>query len=490
MLYLTFDSWRKMLPKTANSLAWDFEAQSESCNELGWLQRKAHFHPQCISIIVHVYIHIHTIPYLYPYYPYLNLYWFELWKLAQAGVGYSAVVQQFVEQIKQYTEQWEERMKRDATVLPLSNLSLSPWLFKDTCWNPKKKVYDIEIFYKHQPKEVVSQPLMCAQNKDESNNFDQRHDLELARKSVYPIVEAGILKTTLRKLGKCWGLKKDRYGKQVENRWDMGTPENLGHTESCIEQIMSNPGTQNEQRLWIHCPIFGLSPGWIARTGGRPDARGAPQVELLSSAQIWIDPCFICYLVIPGGCTCQRKFEGTSVLRIFMMAKNEWNGMDWNGLEWLGMELNGILNWMEYWIEWNGIGMEWDWNGMDWTGLEWIGMEWRLNGMLNWIEWNGMEWNGLEWNGLDWNGLEWIGMTWHGTKPSSFRFWRKSRTKASLQHLQLSDFEGSLARKLRFHICHFQILREVSHESFVFASSAFTFGGKSRTKVSFSHLTL
>ena len=29
------------------------------------------------------------------------------------------------------------------------------------------------------------------QNKDESNNFDQRHDLELARKSVYPIVEAG-----------------------------------------------------------------------------------------------------------------------------------------------------------------------------------------------------------------------------------------------------------------------------------------------------------
>lgn len=52
----------------------------------------------------------------------------------EAGVGYSAVVQQFVEQIKQYTEQWE--------------------------------------------------------NKDESNNFDQRHDLELARKSVYPIVEA------------------------------------------------------------------------------------------------------------------------------------------------------------------------------------------------------------------------------------------------------------------------------------------------------------
>lgn len=49
-------------------------------------------------------------------------------------VGPSAVVQQFVEQINQYTETWE--------------------------------------------------------NRDESNNFDQRHDVELARKSVFPIVEA------------------------------------------------------------------------------------------------------------------------------------------------------------------------------------------------------------------------------------------------------------------------------------------------------------
>ena len=51
----------------------------------------------------------------------------------------------------------------------------------------------------------------------------------------------------------------------------------------------------------------------------------------------------------------------------------------------------------------------------------------------------------------------------------------KSRTKASFSYLQLSDFEGSLARKHRFHIFHFQILREVSHESCVFTSSTFTF---------------
>jgi len=49
-------------------------------------------------------------------------------------VGPSAVVQQFVEHINQYTEKWE--------------------------------------------------------NRDESNNFDQRHDVELARKNVFPIVEA------------------------------------------------------------------------------------------------------------------------------------------------------------------------------------------------------------------------------------------------------------------------------------------------------------
>ena len=69
-------------------------------------------------------------------------------------------------------------------------------------------------------------------------------------------------------------------------------------------------------------------------------------------------------------------------------------------------------------------------------------------------------------------------------------FWGKSRTKASFSHLPLPLFEGSLAQKLRFRIFHFQVLREVSHKSFVFTSSTFTFWGKSRTKASFSHLPL
>ena len=72
---------------------------------------------------------------------------------------------------------------------------------------------------------------------------------------------------------------------------------------------------------------------------------------------------------------------------------------------------------------------------------------------------------------------------------STVGIWRKSLTRASFSHLPLSDFEGGLARKLCFHIFNFQILREVSHESFVFTSSTVGIWRKSRTKASFSHLS-
>ena len=65
----------------------------------------------------------------------------------------------------------------------------------------------------------------------------------------------------------------------------------------------------------------------------------------------------------------------------------------------------------------------------------------------------------------------------------------KSKGCQSLKGCQ-SKGTGSLARKPRFHTFHFQILRDVSHESFVFTSSTFRFGGGSRTKASFSHLPL
>ena len=169
------------------------------------------------------------------------------------------------------------------------------------------------------------------------------------------------------------------------------------------------------------------------------------------------------------------------------------NGMERNGTEWIGVE----------------------WNGLEWNGMYWIGMEWNI------LEWIGMVWTGLEWND-GWNGMEWHGMAqklpvseFKGSlarklrfhifsvqilrdvshesfvfTSSTFRLWRRSSTKASCSHLPLSLFEGCLARKLRFHIFNFQILKEVSHESFVFTSSTFTFWERSRTKASFSHLPL
>ena len=68
---------------------------------------------------------------------------------------------------------------------------------------------------------------------------------------------------------------------------------------------------------------------------------------------------------------------------------------------------------------------------------------------------------------------------------STVTFLGTSRTKASFSDLPLSLFEGGLAPKLRFHIFSFQFLREVSHESFVFTSSAFRLWGRSRTKAEF-----
>ena len=78
------------------------------------------------------------------------------------------------------------------------------------------------------------------------------------------------------------------------------------------------------------------------------------------------------------------------------------------------------------------------------------------------------------------NGLGYARIMVGSAPPWNWQFRRR------LAQLELSKFAGSLARKLRFHIFSFQILREVSHESFVFTSSTF----KSGTKASFSHLPL
>ena len=53
---------------------------------------------------------------------------------------------------------------------------------------------------------------------------------------------------------------------------------------------------------------------------------------------------------------------------------------------------------------------------------------------------------------------------------STCRFCRKSRTKASFAQLQLADFEGNSHESFPLHIFNLQILKEISHENFVFIS--------------------
>ena len=72
----------------------------------------------------------------------------------------------------------------------------------------------------------------------------------------------------------------------------------------------------------------------------------------------------------------------------------------------------------------------------------------------------------------------------------TFKIWIHARTKASFSHLQVLEFEGHLARKLRCHICNFWTLnlKGVAHESFVYTSSPLGIWRTSSTKASF-HIT-
>ena len=73
---------------------------------------------------------------------------------------------------------------------------------------------------------------------------------------------------------------------------------------------------------------------------------------------------------------------------------------------------------------------------------------------------------------------------------STSTLWGKSRTKASFSYLPLSLCEGSLAGTHCLHIFNYHVLREVSHESFVFTSSTITLWGKFHRKYLFSHVQL
>ena len=67
---------------------------------------------------------------------------------------------------------------------------------------------------------------------------------------------------------------------------------------------------------------------------------------------------------------------------------------------------------------------------------------------------------------------------------SAVGIWR-SRTKVSFSHLQLVEFEGNLAQKLRFYILNCWNLKEVSHESFLSHLQKLEFEGGLARKLPF-----
>ena len=141
------------------------------------------------------------------------------------------------------------------------------------------------------------------------------------------------------------------------------------------------------------------------------------------------------------------------------------------------------------WIEWIELKLKLNCIELRWDELNWIEMirGWKNEGM-NWMNWTDLNWTELNWTNE-------FSKRKSRTKASFphlqlFTFWGESRTKAEFSQLPRSLFEGSLARKLSSHIFHFHFLREVSHESWVLTSSTFKFWRKPRTKASFLHLPL
>ena len=159
-----------------------------------------------------------------------------------------------------------------------------------------------------------------------------------------------------------------------------------------------------------------------------------------------------------------------------------------------------ISEWVEMRVRWSQCEWIWDRDDLrmteDESGLRWgwMNSEWleirvrRSQSKLRW-GWDELsvsedeselrcEWDDLS---VSWDGLRW---GWDNLSVSGSE--SELRSEWDDLNFQFSVFEGSLAQKLRFHIFNFQFFREVSHKSFIFTSSAFSFWGKSRKKASFS----
>ena len=183
-------------------------------------------------------------------------------------------------------------------------------------------------------------------------------------------------------------------------------------------------------------------------------------------------------------CLTKESLEAyTSELRIFQSSRVKmrvrWSQSElrwgWDDLSVSGSETEMILDWLKMRVGWdegewsqNDLRSGWDDLRVSWDELSVSEDESELR-----CGWDDLS---VSWDGLRWG---WDDLSVSGSES-------ELRSEWDDLNFQFSVFEGSLAQKLRFHIFNFQFFREVSHKSFIFTSSVFSFWGKSRKKASFS----
>ena len=97
------------------------------------------------------------------------------------------------------------------------------------------------------------------------------------------------------------------------------------------------------------------------------------------------------------------------------------------------------------------MSLQWvslQWMSQQWMSQQWMSQQWVLRAMNFKSNEYQEQWMSRAMNDLSKD----ISHESFVFTSSTFTIWRKSRTKASFLQLQLSVFEGSLARKLRCHI--------------------------------------
>ena len=129
------------------------------------------------------------------------------------------------------------------------------------------------------------------------------------------------------------------------------------------------------------------------------------------------------------------------------------------------------------------MSLQWmslQWMSLRWLSLQWLSLQWpslrrmhhcngcvtAMDASLHVTAWSdAVQLLSQQWLSQQWLSLQWLSQQWQSQRlsndchSSNFQFSRDvSHESFVFTSIQLSLFEGRLARKLRFHIFHFQIL--------------------------------